>query len=405
MRLRSRRRGGLDALALSAMTALAVSCTGSNSHTAPATNAAAIRGHVAIVVGGPNVPEGPAKPGILIVSSVDGSNRRRVVLPRGVDAVAEPAFSPDGQRLAFIAGELRSNNVVDSKRLYVADVKTGRARQLPVPSGLLGLDPVTWSSDGKMLAFTSVNPRSGCGAQTEQDLRLYVTGAAGAGLRRLRALPREVTPGPNDAVSIDNVVWSPVAPELAYVVMHNSDPLGECGGLSQDPAELVYLPDLHGAPERLVQLEGFSTEVAWSPDGRQLAYFMSGDLDLSLVDVGSRRTSSIARRFPGVPIRWTPQGIVATTPIYAADPAWKLVLVNPHSGASTPFGPRLGDYVEMAGTSRDGERVALSTTNLTSATLALRVVSRTGRLLLARRIQLPAGYRSGSAAVVVVDLR
>lgn len=80
--------------------------------------------------------------GLTIIDASTGQSRT-IDTPRGA-TVSGPQWSPDGTQLAFIA------NFSDASRVYVADVATGKARQLtraPLLATLVtGID---WTADGK----------------------------------------------------------------------------------------------------------------------------------------------------------------------------------------------------------------------------------------------------------------
>lgn len=110
----------------------------------------------------------------LEVMNVDGSGRRRfgaslLQLMSGLGGAEEPAWSPDGEKLAFAS-------VGDETDIYVMNVDgSGRGRLTDIP----GNDhwPPTWSPDGTRIAFTSD------GADETGDI--YVMNADGSGLTRL----------------------------------------------------------------------------------------------------------------------------------------------------------------------------------------------------------------------------
>jgi Tol biopolymer transport system component len=111
--------------------------------------------------------------GQLVVMNADGSGQRNLgpsVLQRllalgGADE--EPAWSPDGEKIAF-ASE-------DDGEIYAMKVDgSGRTRLTDIP----GYDhwPPTWSPDGTRIAFTS---------EDEKGSEIYVMNADGSGLTRL----------------------------------------------------------------------------------------------------------------------------------------------------------------------------------------------------------------------------
>ena len=78
-------------------------------------------------------------------AKADGSNRQQ--LTSGPSIVTEPSWSPDGKRIAFVAG-LRG---MEKWKVYVVPAEGGPAIEL-LSESLSEFDP-TWSPDGKRLAF------------------------------------------------------------------------------------------------------------------------------------------------------------------------------------------------------------------------------------------------------------
>ena len=171
---------------------------------------------------GPSPPEGPLRH--------IGSTARVALYP--------PAWSPDGQRLAYLAysGEEYPFDIV----LYTV--------------GLDGLDltrirqasaPATWSPNSEELAFASLDGEAPI---------IYAVRPDGT---RLRTIWRG-EPG-NDATSISQVSWSPGGTELLFVY----------------GAVYIVRPDGDGLS---CLVPGWAaTRAAWSPDGSRIAVRHSGN--------------------------------------------------------------------------------------------------------------------------------
>ena len=78
-------------------------------------------------------------------AKTDGSHRQQLTFPPSI--VAEPSWSPDGKRIAFIAGQRGKLNW----KVYVVPAEGGPATEL-LSESLSEFDP-NWSPDGKKLAF------------------------------------------------------------------------------------------------------------------------------------------------------------------------------------------------------------------------------------------------------------
>jgi Tol biopolymer transport system component len=113
----------------------------------------------------------------LAVMNADGSERRSLgasALQKllGMGGGEEPAWSPDGERIAYV-----SSRSEDNSEIYVmASNGSERTRRL---TDIPGHDhwPPTWSPDGNRIAFTSDG--------TEGNPEIYVMNSDGSGLTKL----------------------------------------------------------------------------------------------------------------------------------------------------------------------------------------------------------------------------
>lgn len=88
--------------------------------------------------------EAPAQRYQLIVADADGENQRLILESRY--PLMSPAWSPDGQWLAYVSFENKRSAV------YVQLVRTGERRQVSARAGINGAP--AWSPDGRKLALT-----------------------------------------------------------------------------------------------------------------------------------------------------------------------------------------------------------------------------------------------------------
>ena len=189
-------------------------------------------------------------PDLLLVSSRDGdyaiyamdadggSQKRLTVDGDGVSVddvffQVEPAWSPDGQQIAFAS---KRRGTFD---LYVVDADGSATRSLTSTSDDDGHP--TWSPDGTQLAF-----------ERGERGDIYVMDADGTRLRRITDHPsQEIHPS-----------WSPDGRWIAFVRRTPETRISELWLMRPDGSRL----------HRLTSLQAGSLSPSWSPDSRRIAF-------------------------------------------------------------------------------------------------------------------------------------
>jgi|KBSSwiStaDraftv2_1062776.scaffolds.fasta_scaffold158868_2 Tol biopolymer transport system component len=199
------------------------------------------------------------------------------VVVRTVTAGRSPAWSPDGEKIAFE----RDNQI------FVIGVDGSGERRFGI-----GHSPA-WSPDGLLLAFTS-------------DEGISVASADAFAFRTLvRHDFRDDTYAPWD-MGVGQPSWSPDGASIAFVSLGDGD---------TEPAQ-VYLMGADGSnPTRFTRtVNGWrfaESDPAWSPDGNRLVFWSFG-FGIAYAEVSDGRPQSLYNNFPIVPYgakpSWSPDG-------------------------------------------------------------------------------------------------
>jgi TolB protein len=172
------------------------------------------------------------------VMEADGSETRRLTTTSADEG--DPTWSPDGRRIVFARGT--------SGDLYVVNADGTEARPLVV--GAASDTQPAWSPDGRWIAFA----RRLSGTTIRE---LWLARADGSGLRRLTSL---------EAVS-EAPTWSPDGGRIAFA------------SNVRDAQFDIYTVGADGkAQRRVTATPDDSFEPAWSPDGATIAYSEGGSI-------------------------------------------------------------------------------------------------------------------------------
>ena len=236
-------------------------------------------------------------------------DQKRIALTNEGGTQAYPAFSPDGQMVAYSA----QDGADEGLHIFVRPAAGGAAKQLT--SGIANDIGPVWSPDGSTLAFLRVD---------EGRAQVILLPAAGGAERKLT----EFDTVEDDSVPSPSISWTKDGASLAVVV----------GGEKQVPAiSLVSIRD--GAMRRLTNPPDGSQgdgNPAVSPDGKTLAFTRRTDqdhADIYLCDLngnGLRQLTFDSNLIRG--LAWSASG---QDVIYASDrgPGWRLWRLPAYGGS------------------------------------------------------------------------
>ncbi len=189
------------------------------------------------------------------VASVKADGSARATLVRGRGFHVSPAYSPDGQRIAFTSSRsqprgFQGNELIYSE-LYVMDDDGSHIRRLTFSAKQIDYEP-SWSPDGQRIVFSrgsSTTPPGEFLAPTDLWIIDLVSGQE-----------HQVTNSP-DAVEI-NPQWSPDGSRIAF------------DGDVADPGNNdVYTVRTNGTQlRRLTTQPGWDGNPSYSPDSRLIAF-------------------------------------------------------------------------------------------------------------------------------------
>jgi Tol biopolymer transport system component len=229
-------------------------------------------------------PEGQFAPATDIhVMNADGSGQQN--LTRNPAGEGHPVWSPDGRQIAFerVVGGVGNNRNIE---IYVMNADGSDQRRLTSNPTFDG-SPV-WSPDGQRVAFASDRN------QLRYHDDVYVMNADGSGPRRLtRNLAQESWP-----------VWSPDGQRIAFTRVRNTPQ-------RRDRNSDVYVMNADGSGQRnLTRNPAGDGHPTWSPNGRTIGFVSNrgGNRDIYVVNADGSGLRNLTRnvRRQAFGIAWSP---------------------------------------------------------------------------------------------------
>lgn len=233
---------------------------------------------VALVVSRANTKDNRWEPELVLVDVASGAQRPLAFDRRGV---ASPRWSPDGQRLAFLANA--SSEKEAKRQVWVMSMRGGDARRLTDAAN--GVQQYAWSPDGSKVAFvTADEPEKRSDAEknnrsfevVDDDYlttaaptpsHVWVVSSDGGDARRVTSgwwsLPVAHPPGPVPSP----LSWSPDGKTIAITrreTPHEKTP---------DVSHVALVDVATGSTRRLTTHVVDDAQPVFSPDGTRIAYW------------------------------------------------------------------------------------------------------------------------------------
>jgi TolB protein len=224
----------------------------------------------------------------LIVSDYDGENQQ--IITTSDEPIMSPAWSPDGQSLAYVSFETRASAI------YVQTLRSGERKRVSARAGINGAP--SWSPDGKTLALTL--------SRKDGDVDVYTLELASQVLTRMT-----FDPGIDTEPS-----WSSDGKKLYF----NSD---RAGGPQIYEIEVAN-------PNRATRVSfenGYNARPRVSPDGKQLAVVTldRGNYRIAVIDLASKGMQVLSEGRQDESPSFAPNGAVL---IYATQERGRGVLAT-----------------------------------------------------------------------------
>jgi dipeptidyl aminopeptidase/acylaminoacyl peptidase len=298
----------------------------------------------------------------LVGAGVSSSNSATRQLTNAKKSSQSPAWSPDGARLAFISDR------TDKRQVYLINPTGGEAEALTALDE--GVENFRWSPDGKLIAYTAMEPKSAAMKDREkkygefqvvqQDHRMTHLFVIEIGSRVTRTLT-------SGAFTVGRFAWAPDGKSIAFDHRVNATP--EANGTAN--ISIVTVAD--AAVRALVTQEGPDSNPVWSPDGSRIAFessmanpsYFYTNSRIAIVPAAGGVPMALSSAFDEDPsiVAWKPNGVFFSASERTYSHLYRL---DPSTGAIAKVTPTDAAVNSSFSLTKDGEALALLRADATS---------------------------------------
>ncbi|MFQ5864323.1 MAG: alpha/beta fold hydrolase [bacterium] len=262
----------------------------------------------------------------LWVVSTNGESRQYTYQPL---SASSPAWSPDGKKIAFLS---KRKAYDENTQVYVIPLAGGEAKQITHSQS--SVRRFRWSPNGKWIAYTATE------AKTEEEKKAKKEGrdwnVVDQTYKHHRLWATEVASGETHevvkgAMSVWDFEWSPDSQRL--VLQASETPKTDDSYMFK---KLYTVPVAGAELKPLTTTEGKLGKMAWSPDGKSIAFLGGVDKSdpslggLFVVSSSGGEAANILEGFEGTPawVDWLDNDTIAFTAVEATSYTFNSIAVE-----------------------------------------------------------------------------